>query len=200
VRAIPHFARALRSRRTLDDVRRLQLVAGDLLDRFVEARLVVGHVDRDRRRTARHDAEHVAVVHELLRDALEEVADASGVVELEMKVVNEEEKDATRHVVARARRRQDDPLGRRRRRRREHVVDAAAHDHGHRHDVLLDAVFEDFEIVLLQVGHEVALVVAHDHVVGDEIDLNAERRFLLRRLVGFQRHVDLRRQSGREDH
>ena len=37
-------------------------------------------------------------------------------------------------------------------------------------DVLLDAVFEDFEVVLLQVRDELPLVVADDDVGGDEVD------------------------------
>ena len=63
----------------------------------------------------------------------------------------------------------------------EHVRDAAAVADRHRRDVLLDAVFVDLELVFLQVGDEVALFVAHDDVGRDEIDLNLERRFLLRR-------------------
>ena len=181
MRAIPDFARPFRARRPVDDVGRLQLVARDLLDRFVEPRLVVGHVDGDRRGSARDDAEHVAVVHQLLRDLLEQLANASRVVELQMQIVDEEQEDAPGDVVARPRRRQDDPLGRRRRRRREHVGDAAAGDDRHRRDVLLHAVFEDLELFLLQIGDEVALVVANDDVVRDEIDRDLEGRFLLRR-------------------
>ena len=98
VRAIPHFARPFGARRAVDDVGRLQLAAGDLLDRLLETRLVVGHVDGDRRRTARDDAEHVAVVHQLLRDPLEQIAHAAGVVELQVQVVDEEQEDAARDV------------------------------------------------------------------------------------------------------
>ena len=55
----------------------------------------------DRRGTARDDAEHVAVVHQFLRDALEQIAHASGVLELQVQIVDEEQEDAPRRVVAR---------------------------------------------------------------------------------------------------
>ena len=63
--------------------------------------------------------------------------------------------------------------GRRRRRRRD-VVDAAAVGQRERDDLLLHAVFEDLEIVFLQVGDELAAVVADDDVGGDEIDARAD--------------------------
>ena len=46
-------------------------------------------------------------------------------------------------------------------------------------DVLLDAVLVDLELVLLQVGDEIPLLVADDDVVRDEIDLDLEGRFFL---------------------
>ena len=54
------------------------------------------------------------------------------------------------------------------------VVDAAAVRQHERHDVLLDAVLVDFEIVFLQVGDELALVVADDDVGRDEVDAAAD--------------------------
>ena len=79
--------------------------------------------------------------------------------------------------------RQNDSLWRRWRRRRQDVRHAPASDHCHRREFLLHAVFIDFEFILLEVRDEVALVVAHDDVVRDQIDLDAERGFLLRRVV-----------------
>ena len=106
--------------RRVDDVLRLQPVAGDLVDRLVEALAIVGHVDRDRRRPGRDDAEHVAVVDQLLRDLLEQLADAAGVAEVQVQVVDEDQEDAAGGVVGRPRRRQEDAfLHRRRRRRRD---------------------------------------------------------------------------------
>ena len=74
----------------------LQAGARDLLDRLVEPLAVVGQVDRDRRGAGRDDAEHVAVVDQLLRDLLEQVADAAGVAEVEVQVVDEDQEDAAR--------------------------------------------------------------------------------------------------------
>ena len=69
----------------------------DLLDRLVEARSCRrscrSAIDEG---TARDDAEHVAFVHQLLRDPLEQIADAAGVVELQVQVVDEEQEDAAR--------------------------------------------------------------------------------------------------------
>ena len=78
-----------------------------LFDRLVEPLAVVRHVDRDRRRPGRHDAEHVAVVDQLLADLLEQLANAAGVPEVEMQVVDEDQEDAARGVVGRSRRRQE---------------------------------------------------------------------------------------------
>ena len=120
-----------------------------------------------------------------------------------MEIVDEEQEDAARYVGARTARRQHDPFGRRRRRRRQHVGDAAAGDHRHRRDVLLHAVFEDLEFFLLQIGDEVALLVADDDVVRDEIDLHFERRSLLRREPCLARRCltgRLRRQPGGQGH
>ncbi len=75
---------------------------------------------------------------------------------------------------------QDDALLRRRRRRRLNVVDATAVREHERHDVLLDAVFEDLEIAGLQVRHELVAVVADDDVGRDEIDADTEGRLLRR--------------------
>ena len=91
-----------------------------------------------------------------------------------MQIVDEEQEDAAGRVVHAADGRQNDAFGRRRRRRFEHVGDAAAVAHRHRRDVLLDAVLVDFEVVLLQVGDESALLVLDDHVHRDGVDLDSE--------------------------
>ncbi len=106
---------------------------------------------RDRRRTARDDAEQIAFVNQVLLNLLEQLAHASRVLELHVQVVDEEQEDAAGGVDDAPDRRQDDAFGRRRRRRFEHVRDAAAMAHRHRRDLLLDAVFVDLELVLLQV-------------------------------------------------
>ena len=107
MRAIAHFARAVGAFRALDDVRRLQAVAGDLLDRLVQHLAVVGRIDRERRGAGRDDREHVAFVDQRLRDALEQIADAAGVAEVEVQVVDDDQEDAAGGVVARARDRED---------------------------------------------------------------------------------------------
>ena len=82
----------------------------------------------------RHDAEHVAVVHELLGHLLEQLPDARRVAEVEVQVVDEEEEDAARGVVGGPLRRQDDALLRRRRRRQQLVQHApAVHEDERRH-------------------------------------------------------------------
>ena len=174
VRAVPDFARAAGPARAVDDLGRLELVAGHLLDRVVDPRPVVRHVHLDGRRTARHDAEEIPFVHELLGNLLEQLADTSRVAELQVLVVHEEQEDAARHVGGRPLLRQDDPLGRGRNRRRHRVVHAAAGDDGERSEVLQHAVFVDPEFLGLQIRNEIALLVANHHVVGDQIDLHPE--------------------------
>ena len=71
---------------------------------------------------------------------------------------------------------QDDALLGRRRRRRQQVVHAAAVHQRERRDVLRHAVFEDLEVVLRQVRHELVLAVADDGVHGDQVDVDAEGR------------------------
>ena len=108
------------------------------------------------------------------RDPLEQIANPAGVAEVEVQVVDDDQEDAAGGVVARARRRQDDAFLCRRRRRRQQVVDAAAVDQRQRRDVLLDAVLENLEVVLRQVGDELILAVADDRVHRDEVDGDAE--------------------------
>ncbi len=93
----------------------------------------------------------------VLRDPLEQIANAAGVAEVEVQVVDDDQEDAAGRVVARPRRRQDDAFLRRRRRRGLQVVDASAVHERQRRNVLLDAVLEDFEIVLREVGDELIL-------------------------------------------
>ena len=174
VRAIAHFGRTLRPVGRGDDLVGLQAGARDLADRLVEPLAIVGHVDGDRRGAARHDAEHVAFVDQLPGDLLEQLTDAPGVPEIHVQVVDEDQEDAPRRVVGRARRRQQDPFLHRRR-VRGHVVDHAAAVREHEGDqLLLDAVLEDLEVLLAQVGDELPLGVADDHRVGDQVDAAAD--------------------------
>ena len=113
MRAVADFGRPLRSFGHVEDVLRRQSGAGDLLDRLVEPLPVVGEIDRQRRRPGRDDAEHVAFVNQLLRDLLEQLADAAGIAEVQMEIVDEDQEDAARRVGRRTRRRQDDALLRR---------------------------------------------------------------------------------------
>ena len=63
----------------------------------------------------------------------------------------------------------------------QHVGHAAAVTDRHRRDVLLHAVLVDLEFFILQIGDEIAFVVADDDVGRDEIDLDPEGRILRRR-------------------
>ena len=73
-------------------------------------------------------------------------------------------------VGRRARRRQQDAFRNRRGRRRRDVVAAAAVGQRERDEFLRNAVFEDLEIVFLQVCDELPGVVANDDVGGDQFD------------------------------
>ena len=177
VRAMHHFLRRLARGRLLDDFRRLQPAARDLVRRFLHTGAVVGEIDRDRGGAGRHDAEEVAVVHELLRHVAEQTAYAVRVTELEMKIVDDKNDDASGGVVDGPRWRQDDALtygrsgcGRLR------LIHAAAVDERKRRELLFDAVFVDFEIVLGEIGLKLAAAVSHDHVRADQVDRCPERR------------------------
>ena len=185
VRAIAKLGRPSRPGRHLDDLAGLERRASHLLDRVIHAPLVVRHVDRDRRRAARDDAEHVAVVEERLRNPLEQVANARRGLKLQVHVVHEEKEYAARCGIEPADGRQNDSFGRRERRCFEHVGDAAAMAHRHRRDLLLHAVLVDFEVVFLQVGDEAPLLVPRDDVHRDGVDLHAERGHFL--LIGRRR-------------
>src|SRR5262245_60559372 len=60
-------------------------------------------------------------------------------------------------------------------------------DQRHRHDILLDAVLVDLELVLLQVGYEHATIVPDNDVLGDGVNLHAKRRRGLRSAVALGR-------------
>ena len=89
-------------------------------------------------------------------------------------VVDEEQEDAAGGVLHLAYRRKDDAFGRRWRRRFEQVGDAPAVTERHRGDVLLDAVLVDLEFLFLEVRNEAALIVLHDDVHRDGVDLHSE--------------------------
>ena len=126
-------------------------------------------------------------------DLLEQLADATGVAEVEVEIVHHEQEDAPRSVGDRARRRQDDALLRSRRRRRRDVEHASAMHEREGDDLLLHAVLEDFEVVLLEIGDEHALVVAGDDVGGDEVDPRRECRLFRRGRGGRGRRRGRRR-------
>src|SRR5207249_4199773 len=104
------------------------------------------------------------------RDLLEEILDLARVLEIEVQVVDENQPDPPRRVVGRLAGRKDDALHRRRRRGRGLVVDAPAMSEQKRDHLLLHAVFEDLEVSLFQIGDELSLVVADDHVRGDDVE------------------------------
>ena len=87
-----------------------------------------------------------------------------------MQVVDEDEEDAARRIRRRARRREQDAFRNRSGRRRRDVIAAAAVGQRERHDFLRNAVFQDLEIVFLQVCDELTGVVANDDVGGDQFD------------------------------
>ena len=102
VRAIADFGRPLAAVRRVEDVLRAQAGAGDLFDRLIQPLPVVRHVDGQRRGAGRHDAEHVAVVNQVFRNLLEQLADASGVAEVQVQVVDEDQENAPGRVARRA--------------------------------------------------------------------------------------------------
>src|SRR5262245_3208241 len=94
-----------------------------------------------------------------------------------MQVVDEEQENAARDIGAWPDGGHDDALGGWRRWSDEQVGHAAAVTERHRRDVLFDAVFEDLELVLLEVRNEIALLVSDDGVHGDQVDLRGEVRW-----------------------
>jgi hypothetical protein len=196
VRPIADFGRSVRSLRHVKDVFWRETVAGDLLDCLIEPLAVVGQIDRQRRRAGGDDAEHVAFVNQLFGDLLEQFANASRVAEIEVQIVDEDQEDAAGRIVGWAARRKDDPfLGRRRRRRRD-VVDAAAVGQRKRDQLLLDAVLEHFELVLLQVRDELPAGVADDHVGRNEFDPGAKHLLGIGFARRFRGRVGLGRRRG----
>ena len=72
------------------------------------------------------------------------------------------------------------------------LVHAPAVDQRERGDVLLDAVFENLEVVFRQIGDELVLGVADDDVHVDQVDVDREIGLLtLRRRGGGLRRRDL---------
>ena len=86
-----------------------------------------------------------------------------------MEVVDENQPNPPRRIVGRLAGRQDDALHRRRWRGRGLVVHTAAVGEQKRDHVLLHAVFEDLEVSLFQVCDELSLVVADNHVRGNDV-------------------------------
>ena len=140
---------------------------------LVQAPPVVGQIDLDRGRPGGDDAEHVAFVNQLARDALQEISDAGRVAEIQVQIVDEDEEDAAGLAGGGPRRRHRQTLDRLPRRGGD-VVGAAAVRQGKRHERLRHAVLEDLEVPFLEVGDELSLVVANDHVGGHEIDPRRE--------------------------
>jgi ribose 5-phosphate isomerase B len=180
VRAIPELHRTVGTFLSLDDLRWLETIAADAVDRIVEQRAVVGEINGNRRRAGADHAPHVAVVDQVLQHLAEEVADARRLLKVHVEVVNEQKEHASRRVVGRPRDRQDDPFLNRRRRRRERVVRAATVNQHHRRELLLLAVFEDVKVGGLQIGDElIGFRITNDDVGRHEVGARAERRRLL---------------------
>jgi hypothetical protein len=113
-------------------------------------------------------------VHQRLRDLLEQIADAPGVAEIEVQVVDDDQEDAAGRIVARARDRKDQPFLLHRRWRRCEIVDAAAVHQRQRGNVLLHAVFVNLEVVLREVGDKLVLAVTRDDIGRDVVDGHTE--------------------------
>jgi hypothetical protein len=138
---------------------------------------VVGQARLDARRAARQHRHQIAVVQQVVRNVLNELAHVRRVLRLEVHVVDEDEEHAPGHVLHRALRRQHDAFGRRHRRcrgRRQHVEGAAAVHERERRNGLRHVVFEHDEIVLREVRHEAAVLVARDDVGRDRRDTRPE--------------------------
>ncbi len=165
--------RALRPLRGRDDVAGRQRAARELASSLVQAPPVVGQIDLDRGRPGGDDAEHVAFVNQLARDALQEISDPGRVAEIQVQIVDEDEEDAAGLAGGGPRRRHRQTLDRLPRRGGD-VVGAAAVRQGKRHERLRHAVLDDLEVPVLEVGDELSLVVANDDVGGHEIDARRE--------------------------
>ena len=102
------------------------------------------------------------------------MANAGRVAEVEVQIVDDDQEDTAGSIVARPRRWQDDTFPRRRARGCEQVVHAAAVHERERRHLLLHTVFEDGEILPLQIGDELVGVVPDDDVHVDQIDGHPE--------------------------
>ena len=113
-------------------------------------------------------------MNQLFRNLLEQLADASSVAEVQVQVVDEDQKNASRRVARGPRRRQDDSLLHGRRRRGREVGRPSTVDEREGDDVLFYTVLEDGELFFLQIGNELSLRVADDHVGSDDVHAAAE--------------------------
>jgi len=151
--------------------------------------VIQGGIDLDGRRAARHHRHHVALVQQRVHDLLDDAAHVGRELGLEVQVVHEDDEHAPR--LGRVRRaaggRKDDAFGGLRRRRREQVERSPAVDHHERLDALLHAILQDREVVLREVGHEAAILVARDGVGRDQRDVRPERGLLDAREWGLGR-------------
>ena len=145
MRLVADFRRALRPLRGRDDVAGRQRAARELACSLVQAPPVVGQIDLDRGRPGGDDAEHVAFVDQLARDALQEISDAGGVAEIQVQIVDEDEEDAAGLAGGGPGRRHRQTFNRLPRRGVD-VVGAAAVRQGERHERLRHAVLEDLEV------------------------------------------------------
>lgn len=116
-------------------------------------------------------------MHEGLGELSNDAADVRRVFGFEVQVVDEDDQDASRlaRVGGTSRRRQHDAFGHNHLGRGlQQVEGPAAVDEHERLDLLFDAVFENHEIVLGEVGHETAVRVPGNGVGGDQGDAGPE--------------------------
>jgi hypothetical protein len=109
-------------------------------------------------------------VNQLRGDLLHQLAQTPRIAEVQVQVVDDEQKDAARNVLARPRRRQDDAISRGGRGGGGLDEDTAAMAHRHHDDFLPDPVFQQLEIGTIEIRHEPAGLIPNGHVGGDELD------------------------------
>ena len=114
-------------------------------------------------------------MNQQLEHLLDQLACAGRAPEVEVQIVDEDEKHTAGRVVGRPVRRQDDAFLYRSGRWCQLVIDTAAVRQDQRDELLLDAVFVNLEFLGLEISHELVIpLVANDHIARDEIDAQTE--------------------------
>ena len=140
----------------LDQLVGIEASAHDAGRCLVEQTAVVGHVDRNRRLSRRHDTEQVALVDEVLRHLLEDRARAQRQTLFDVQIVDEDDDQPPPRFTGRAgRRRGREDHSSRQSRRRGDLAARAPPDDGHQgNDGPRPIVLDHEEVLRGQVGQK----------------------------------------------